>query len=404
MQTDVFTGLKVVDFSRYIAGPLVSAYLAYYGATVVKVESSLRPDGLRISPPYKDGIPQIDGSGYFAYLNASKLSLAVNLKHPRGLDVARRVVAWADVAIENFTPGTMESLGLGYDDLKTVKPDIIMLRTSNQGITGPNANQPAFGHHLVGLCGYCHITGWPDRLPQAMGIAYTDVLAPRLSAAALIVALHQRRKTGKGQLIDAAQLESSTHFQAPVILDYTVNGRVQGRTGNDCPSAAPHGAYPCKGTERWCAIAVTGDEEWRSFCQAIDRPELADDSRFATLLARKRHQAELDRLVAEWTVSRAPEEVTSILQASGVPAGPVENAPDLLADPQLVHREAFWYTEHAVIGKCAHPGSFFKMSRTPAQLRSPAPLIGQHSELVCREFLGMSDEEFAELLVEGVLE
>lgn len=404
MGTNVFDGIKVADFTRFGVGPLTTMYLAYYGATVVRIESRMRPDGLRTSPPFKDGKPGIDRSGYFAYFNANKYSIAINLREPKGIETARKLVAWADVVAENYAPGVMERLGLSYEDLKKIKPDIIMLRTSNQGITGPHARQPAFGHHLVGLCGFSHLTGWPDGEPQALGIAYTDILTPRLGAAALVLALDYHRKTGKGQLLDVSQLETSAQFLAPVILDFTVNGRVAKRAGNSCAYAAPHGVYPCLGTDRWCAISVFTDEEWYCFCRVIGNPPWTRHARFTTLSARKANEAELDRLVGEWTVKVPPEEVMRIMQAAGVPAGVVENAEDILQDPQLKQRQAIWMLEHKVIGTAVHPGETFHLSQTPAVPKMSAPCLGEHTEYVCKELLKMSDEEFDELLVTGIFE
>lgn len=397
-------GVKIADFSWVILGPMITRYLAIHGATVIRIESNTRVDVIRVSPPYKDKKPGINRAGYFAFFNVNKLGMALNLNHPRSREVIRKLISWADVVVENFTPGMMEKWGLGYEDLKKIKPDIIMLRTSNLGQTGPLARRPGFGHNLVALTGFSHITGWPDGPPQAMGVAYSDVVAPRFGVAALCAALAERRRTGKGRLLDLSQIESTLQFLAPLILDYTVNHRESNRRGNFCPYAAPHGVYRCRGDDRWCAIAVFIDDEWRSFCGVLGNPEWIEDPRFKTLLSRKRNEAELDRLVEAWTINLSPEEVMRQMQAACVACGVVSNSEDIFQDPQLRGQEVFWRLDHPEIGPFSHLGRPFLLSRTPATPENPAPCLGEHTEYVSTQILGFSDKEFLELLNEGVFE
>jgi len=230
---EVLKGIKVADFTWVVVGPLTTRYFGAFGATVVKVESMQRPGLLRTSRPFKDNSPGVDRSGYFAFLNANKYSMAIDLNVLTGREIAKRLAAWSDVVVENFVPGLMEKWGLGYDDLREIKPDIIMLRTSNQGQTGPRARQPGLGPHLVGLSGLSYYSGWPDREPIGFGLAYTDMITPRFAAASLMAALEYRRRTGKGLLLDVSQLETALHFLAPQILDYSANGRIGGRSGTD---------------------------------------------------------------------------------------------------------------------------------------------------------------------------
>ncbi|MFC1978246.1 CoA transferase, partial [Chloroflexota bacterium] len=395
-------GIKVADFTWLIAGTRTSKALADYGAEVIKIESSTRPDPSRPLGPFKDGIPGLN-RGNANQWNTSKLSVALNLAHPRGVEVAKRLVAWADVVVENFAGGTMKRMGLGYEELKKVKPDIIMLSACMQGQTGPHANHPGLGAHLTALSGFCHITGWPDREPPDLGV-YTDFIVPRFNTLAILAALDYRRRTGRGQYLDMSQYESSIHFMAPLILDYVVNQRVAVRMGNRSDYAAPHGAYRCRGGDRWCAIAVFTDEEWGSFGKIVGNPAWTNDLKFATLLARKRNEDELDRLVEEWTIDYSAEEVMSMMQAAGVAAGVVETGEDLLEhDPQLRHRHFFWELDHPEIGKYRAAGPAFVLSKSPREVRR-APLLGEHSEYVLKELLGTSDEEIAELVIEGVLE
>ena len=404
MAKQALEGLKVVDFCWAAAGPIVGLYLAHHGATVVRIESMRRFCLTRSSQPYKDNKPGINRSAFFTIYNSNKLGVSLNLSHPKGVEVAKRLVAWGDIAGENFTPGVMDRLGLGYGDLKKVKPDIIMFSSCNLGQTGPEATQPGLGAHLVGYAGFTHLTGWPDRPPVQPYAAYTDYLGPRFLVAALLAAVDYRRRTGKGQYLDLSQLEIGVHHIAPVIMDYTVNRRIETRDGNRYPYAAPHGAYPCQGNDRWCAIGVFNDEEWNALCQAMGNPEWTKEAKFATLLGRKENEEELNERLGEWTRSFTAEEVMEELQAAGVPAGVVKNAADILDDPQLAHRHYFWQLEHPEIGVHSCEAEGFTLSKTPTEIRMPAPLLGQHTEYVCREMLGMSDEEFIDLFNQGVFE
>ena len=397
-------GVKILDFSWVILGPLITRYLAIHGASVIRIESKNRIDPIRASPPYKDRKPGINRAGYFAYFNINKRSMALNLNHPRSCEVVRRLISWADVVVENFTPGTMEKWGLGYEDLKKVKPSIIMLRTSNLGQTGPLAQRPGLGHNLVALMGFSNLTGWPDGPPQAMGVAYSDVVTPRFGVAALCAALVERRKTGRGRLLDLSQMESTLQFLAPLILDYTVNHRENNRVGNFCTHAAPHGVYRCQGEDRWCAIAVFTDDEWRSFCKVLGHLEWIEDPRFKTLLSRKRNETELDRLVEAWTINLSPGEVMRQMQAALVPCGIVSSSEDIFEDPQLRGQEVFWRLDHREIGSFSHLGRPFLLSRTPATPENPAPCFGEHTEYISTQILNFSDKEFIELLNEGVFE
>ena len=396
--------VKIADFGWVIVLPESVRYLANHGAQVVRIESNQRVDMLRTSGPHKDNKPGINRSAHFATVNNNKYSVTLNLKDPRGLEVVKRIIAWADIVAEGFTPGTMEGLGLGYEQLRAINPDIIMLRTCNLGQTGPYADHPGLGPMLTPYTGVSHLTGWPDRDPSVPYGAYTDLTTPPFGAIAMMAALDYRRRTGKGQYIDLSQYEVGLQYLLPTVLDYGVNGRVQNRTGNQCAYAAPHGVYPCRGQDRWCAIAVFSDAEWSRLCQAMGNPDWSQDPRFSTLLGRKSNEAELDRLLAEWTVNFAAEELMDTLQSQGVAAGVVENCEDLYNDPQLKHRQHYQELEHPEIGKHYYEAPSFKLSLTPAELRMPGPGIGQHNEYVCTQFLGMSDEEFTRLLAAGAFD
>ncbi len=403
MPKKALEGIKVADFSWAVVGPHTTKALADYGAEVIRIESSTRLGIARTGGPFKDGIDGVNRGGSFGQYNTSKLSITLNLRQPKGVEVAKRLVAWADIVVENFAGGVMKRIGLGYEELKKVKPDIIMLSASMMGQRGPHASYRGFGAFLAALAGFNYITGWPDREPAEIG-PYTDYIAPHFGIPIILAALLYRRRTGKGQYIDLSECETGVHFLTPLLLDNAINRRVANRMGNHSPYAAPHGAYRCRGEDRWCAIAVFTDEEWESFGKVVGNPAWTKDAKFSTLLARKKNKEELDRLVEEWTVNYSAEEVMTLMQAAGVAAGVLQTGEDLLEhDPQLKHRHFFWELDHPEIGKYHAPRSPFVLSKSPGELRR-APLLGEHSEYALKEILGMSDEEVAKLVVEGIIE
>ncbi len=398
-------GVKVLDFSWAVAGPLATKMLAVHGATVVKVESNLRLDGTRVGPPFR-GKPSRNGSAYYTDVNASKLSITLNMGTKEALGVASRLAAWADVVAENFSPGVMGRWGLGYDDLKQIKPGIVMVSSSMQGATGPNASHIGLGQTLGALVGINHFTGWPDREPIGMAHPYTDVISPWLAASAVIAALEHRDRTGLGMWIDLSQFEAAIHMMAPAFLDYAANGRNEERIGNRSPYFSPHGVYKCRGESPqgdWVALAATSDAEWEGFRRALGSPVWAADERFSTMLGRVRNAGEIDRLVESWTLGLTPGEAVARLQREGVPASVVATARELHADPQLAHIKQFVQVDHPRIGPHAHTHPSFWLSETPAELR-PGALIGEHNDLVYKQFLGMTDEEYQRLEQAGVLQ
>ena len=402
MKEKVLAGIKVADFSWFAVGPLTTKYFADFGATVVRIESSTRVDNLRNHGPYKDGIRGLNRSGYWNDINSSKYSITLDTTKSKGLEIAKQMATWADIVIDSFTPGVMTRLGLGYDELKKIKPEIIVISCSTRGQYGPFAKTPAFGHVAQAIAGVNHLTGWPDRDPVGAYGPYTDFFTPWMIATVALAALDHRRRTGKGKYIDASVVEATIHGLETAVLDYTVNGREQTRAGNSLPYAAPHGAFPCQGEDRWCAIAVFTDEEWTSLCNVIDEPWIRD-TRFATLAGRKHNEAELEELLGQWTMGYSAEEVMVQLQDAGVAAGVVQNAKDLHEDAQLKHRGHFWHLEHAEAGRIAYSGLPVRLSKTAYELK-PSPLLGEHNEYVLKEFLGMSDEEIAEVIIAGVLQ
>ena len=393
--------LKVLDFCWVAAGPMTTGYLAEYGARVVRVESRQRPDVLRGSPPLGKGRRE---SGYYANYNANKHALGLNLAHAKAPAIVKRLVAWADLVTENFTPGTMERRGLGYEDLRAVKPDIIMFSTSMLGRGGPFASLPGFGAVLSSLSGMTGITGWPDRAPTNPYGAYTDFITPRFAVAAILAALDYRRRTGLGQHLDMSQLEVSLHFIAPALLDCALNGREGARTGNRDRAAAPHAAFPCAGEDRWVTIACLTDDHWLALQHAMGEPAWAREARFATFSGRKAHEDELEALIAGWTRGWDARELMEALQRAGVPAGVVQSNKDVIEDPQLSHRGHFVYYDHPDLGRHPVQRSEFRLPAARSERNWAAPAIGAHTREVCKDILGMSEDEITALVAEGVLE
>jgi crotonobetainyl-CoA:carnitine CoA-transferase CaiB-like acyl-CoA transferase len=402
MNAEVFAGLKVAEFAWVIVGPSTSRYLAEHGATVVKIESHKRLDTLRGTSPFAGNRPTVDSSMAFGRHNPNKYSVSIDLQHPNGKKLAWRLIRWADIVTESFSPGTMEKWGLGYEDVRKVRPDIIYLSSSMQGRGGPHSGYAGYGMNAVNLCGFTEVSGWPDKPPAAPHGAYTDYINARFDALALIAALDYRRRTGKGQWIEQSQFETSLHFFAPPLMDYQVNGRTMGRNGNRSPEAAPHGVFPCRGDDNWIAIAVLNDGQWQGFCRAIGQPQLARDEACATLAARKAHEDELEKVVAGWTGTLKPEEAEAALQKAGVPCHIVSRPKDVYGDAQLKARHYFVPLEHPVMGRQSYePQSSFVLSKTPRRIERPSPCLGEHNGFVFKTLLGMTDDEIAGHIEDG---
>ena len=396
-------GLKVADFSWVGVGPISARYLADHGATVVRVESELRPDALRGAAPFKDDVPGWNRSHFFAEFNASKLGLALHLKEPAGLEIARKLIAWADVYIESFAPGAVDRLGLDYESARALNPAVVMMSTCLMGQTGPARTFAGYGYHAGAMSGFYEVTGWPDLPPDGPWAAYTDTIAPRFVASTLLAALDHRRRTGEGQHIDAAQIEMALNFLAPEILDYQASGHVPTRMGNRARDAAPHGCYPCSGADRWCAIAIDSDAQWRALCGAMQKTHWSSDAELSTVEGRLARHDELDAGIGEWTRRREPRQVMESLQAAGVPAGVVQRSSDLLRDPQYAHRGFHHTLEHAEMGPVPYAGSQFRIRGYASGPRSAAPTLGQHSFEVMRDLLDMSDDEIAQAFGSGAI-
>ena len=398
-------GIRVADFSWVSAGPRGTRILCNFGAEVIKIESAGRIDLNRGRPPFTPGKKGVNASALFNNVNVDKLSVTLNLRHPKGRELAKKIVAISDIVVDNFNPGVMVKMGLGYDELVKIKPDIIVLSMPVMGETGPRSQYGGYGMGIEAISGLKHISGFPGKMPLGTGIAYPDSGPnPRHAMIAILAALHYRNKTGKGQFIELAQYESTACFTGTAVLEYTANNTIQGPWGGRLPDAAPHGVYRCQGDDDWCVIAVFTDEEWESFKKAIGNPAWTEDSRFATLPARKQNEDELDRLVEEWTVQKGTREVMETLQSAGVAAGVIQTGQDLLDnDIQMRARGHYVRIDHVEAGEQTVDGVRIKLSDTPGRIQRPAPVLGEHNEYIFKELLGISDEEYDELLIEQII-
>jgi len=405
-----FEGVKIIQLCWAGVGVYTCNYLSHYGATTIRVETSTRPDPVRLFAPFaptnKEGEPVgLERSAFFSITHtAPEMGISLNFKQPEAIEIFKKLVAWADVVAEGFPAGVMDKLGLDYEGLKKVNPQIIMFRTCGYGHTGPMADQPGFGSILTAVTMMDTMVGYPDRPPVPPSTYYTDQLSPMYGSLAIMAALDYRRRTGKGQYIDHAQIEAGLNYITPLILDYQVNNRELALRGNKSDYAAPHGIYRCKGEDRWVAIAVMTDDEWRSFVKAIGSPEWAKDKIYATAAGRVGNSDELDRRVEEWTVSYPPEQIQETLQKAGVGAGLVANAQDLDEDPQLNHYNFYRELDHPYMGKLRyyHPDPV-KLSAAEADISRPV-LLGEHTDYICTDILGMPREEVDRLRQKGVFE
>lgn len=404
----VFDGIRIADFAWVGVGPNATMQMAFHGAEVIRVESSHRPDTFRSGGPRPAGDGSLDASAYFAKFNRGKRSVAINLAHPRGAEVAKRLIATADIVTESFAPGFMERIGLSYEEVRKIKPDVIMCSMSMEGQTGPHAKFRGFGLTLQATAGITGVTGWPDRPPVGTGVAYTDWVATHVGIVGILSALDHRRRTGEGQYIDLSQFEASTLVLDAGVIDAANAGRVAKPLGNRDLRHAPHGVYPCAddhtGGDRWVAIAVTTDDQWRRLAQIMDRQDWLESDELRHALGRLADQDALDDGISRWTSQQTVDEVEQTLQAVGVPAHRASNVRDAHEDPQLAHRNHWWKSYHPVIGEMSYESPPWRLSDTPPPLPRRSPLLGEDSEYVYRTLCGYSEDEFQQLMVEGVVE
>ena len=374
-------GLRIADFSWVGAGPRATKDLADNGATVIKIESRKRPDLGRLSPPFAGGQKNLDGSAFFAQTNTSKKSVTINLSTPEGVEIAKKLIAWADVVVENFGPGYMERIGLGYDTLKSIKPDIILASVSVAGRTGPMAGFRGYGNSAAAHSGHAALTGWPGRPPHMPPLAYGDVIAPMFATVAILAALEHHARTGEGQHLDISQTEPMVH----VIADLYACANMPDKAGNGDADYVLHGVFPCAGEDRWIAIAVENKEQLASLATALDLPALPDDAG-----------------LADATANFDAGDLADKLQGLGIAASPILNGRDVAQSAELAAAGHLIALEHPVLGSARMPAPPYQLCETPWAMTA-APLLGEHNRDVLGEIAGLSDAEIARLEAEGVL-
>ena len=408
MNSGILRNVRILDLGMFMAGPLTGRLLGEMGAEAIKIEAGSRPDPLRfqardIFPGGEPGDRPWNRSGMINERNRSKLGLSLDLKYPEGKDIFLDLVRISDVVLENFRTGVMDSYDLGYERLRRTNPSIIQVSLTSQGAFGPEASFGSAGATLEYMSGLMSITGYPGDWPDFSGPNLPDFLTPYSAFGLTVAALLYRRRTGKGVWIDLAQRELAVAAIGDVVMDYSMNGRCQPPMANRHLKHAPHGVFRCTGRDRWVAIAVRNDDEWGRLCRVMGRTELGFDARFATEDARREHQEELSPIIEEWTALHSPRDAMGMLQAEGIPAGAVLNAEEMYRDPHLRHRGFFDTVDDPDGGTFEYPGRPWKFSYSEVENRSPTPLFGEHTDYICRDVLGISQERVDSLAEQGVL-
>ncbi|WP_214102608.1 CaiB/BaiF CoA transferase family protein [Acrocarpospora catenulata] len=400
----IFAGLKVLDFTWAAAGPIVTKQFSDNGAEVIKIESKTHPDSVRLGGPFFEAKPGINRSGFFADFNSSKKSVAVDMRSDEGRDLVRRLVSWADIVADNFRPGVLTRWGLGHDVLQEINPRAILLSSSLYGEDGPWATLAGFGAQGAAVAGIHGLTGWPDLPPALPKGAYTDSVSPRYAMAAVTAALIHRERTGHGQRIELSQVETTVGILAAQLLQWQLTGREPVRSANREPGRRLHAVLPCAGEDNWIAVDVRTDAEWRGLCDVLARLGGVDLAAKLSAVEAIARAEEVEELVAGVTAGADRFELMDRLQEAGVPAGVVLKGSDLLADPRLRSRGHFWALDHAEMGTLDYNGPAYRFEKTPSRLTSAAPLIGEHTDEVMREVLGLDDDTIARLRADGVLQ
>ncbi len=406
-------GVRILDLTQVYAGPYCTRLLADMGAEVLRIEAPMRagrgpmppiPAGLDImSPERQPGEKPYNRFAYYNELNRGKRAMALDLSTEAGRATFRRLVVVTDVVVENYSPRVMPNFGLDYPELRKIRPDIIMVSMPAFGLTGPYRDYVAYGTGLEGMVGLAAMTGYANGPPLKTGIAYGDPVGGLHAAFAVLAALRYRRLTGKGQHIDLSLRESLTMVMGEAVIDYTMNRRVAQRQGNRHSIWAPHGAYPCQGEDRWIAIAVRNDSEWRALCGAMGDPVWAKDERFASTLGRRQHQSEIDGHLAAWTLQLDHLELMRTLQRSGVPAAAILDIKQVVEDPHVRARTFLPVVEHVGVDAHRYPGVPWTMGETPGAIGRPPPDFGEHNRWVVDELLGLSEGEASGLEEKGVV-
>ncbi len=391
-------GLKVLDFTRMYAGPFCTMLLGELGAEVIKVEIPVGGDAVRTTPPLTEG----GESHIFTILNRGKKSITLNLGSEKGCELARELAKWADVVVENFTPGVMDRLGLGYEELRKVNPRLIFASISGFGHTGPRSSQPAFDLVAQAMGGLTSVTGFPHDPPTKAGPAIADFSGALYTVISILAALQYRWKTGEGQMVDISLQDCIWALTAIEHLPfYLLTGRAPQRHGNSPPAQTPFGIYPAK--NGYVVVAVVTIGQWEGFLRVVGREDLIGDERYFTQAQRLNYRDEMEALVEEWTRKRSVEEILNELGNASVPCSPVPAFDEVANDPQLAYRGMTTDVEQLISGKVKVPGSIFKLSETPGDAKSPAPFLGQHNYEVYSNLLGYSEQEIGEFADAGIV-
>jgi crotonobetainyl-CoA:carnitine CoA-transferase CaiB-like acyl-CoA transferase len=397
-------GVRVLDFTWAWAGPFATLQMAHMGAEVLRIESEKRPCVTRMLPPFADDVPGPNRSGYFNQYNQGKRSVTLNLTEPAGLAVIYDLVPHCDVVIENFAGGVAQRMGLGYEELRQYRPDLIMISMSGYGQDGPYKNYLGYGPPAAALSGFFATMGYEGGPPMELGISYMDPNAGIFAAIAVMAALVNRKKTGNGRFIDQSQLETASALMGEGLMQYSMTGKSPARMGNRDRLMAPHNTYKALGdADKWVSIAVGSESEWSALCTTMGQTELANDPRFNTPAARKANESLLDEIITAWTSSRDRWEVTQALQNARVAAFPSMSNKDLANDGHLRERGCLVELEHPEVGRRTHIGMPWTVRQFPREVRSPAPLRGADTEAVLGRLLGYSAERIAELRKAGIL-
>lgn len=399
-------GLKVLDLTWVVAGPVIGRALADFGATVIRVESSTRVETARHMQPFYGGKPGTENSGLYGTWNAGKLGMTVDLQDERGQRLVRELADQSDVVLESFSPGLVKRWGLDYETLTADRDDLIMLSTAIMGQTGPYAKLAGYGNVGAALSGFQDIVGWPDRPAFGPFGPYTDYVGPRFALVTLLAALEHRRQTGQGCYIDVSQVEAGVYLQAPEMADNDLTRRVVHRVGNDDREMSPHGVFRCRtenGQDRFTAIAVRSTAEWKTLARIIRRSDLADDPTLDSAEGRRARADEIGEAITAWTSGRLAHHVEDELQQAGIPAHVSASSADFCADPQLAYRNHLVRLPHPLHGEAVVEGPRYLLSDTPGVVRRAAPTFGQDNQYVITHILGHSDEEFRDLEKAGVL-
>lgn len=394
-QTGILAGVRIIDLTHAYNGPFCTMHLADHGAEVIKVEKSGSGDQTREWVPFKDG-----ESGYYAFLNRNKQGITLNLKKEKGKEILYKLLENADVLVENFRTGAMEKLGLGYDDLKERFPRLIYASSSGFGSWGPLAPRPCYDIIAQGMGGMMSITGFPDKPPTKVGASIADNFTGTYLALGIMMALYNREKTGRGQRIEVAMLDTVYSILENAIVEYTMTGEAPKRAGNADPAIAPFDTFGCQDGE--IIIGLGTDGQWETFCKAIGNDELLNDERFSSNNNRVIHYEVLKPMMESWTSTKTMKEVEDLLVEAGLPVGSVMTVGEATEHPHIKAREMIVEVEHPIIGKMRIQGVPIKFSTNPGSVRTPAPLLGQHTEQVLAD-LGYSAEDVEAMRNEGVI-